>query len=431
MKKIIKNIIGRGGLDFYHHLEGHMAAALHGYPSNDMRVIGITGTNGKTTTANLIASIFETAGYKVALATTIQFRVNGKERINKLKMTMPNAFQLNKFILEASQEKCQILVLEVTSIALSQMRAAGVLFDTVVLTNITHDHLDYHGTIEKYAQAKRKLFENNPRISVLNIDDKNGLAFSNLEARRHINYSLKSKDDNVIHPIVVKYEDGVGHYKIYVPTVGELNIKTTLPGDFNIENIMATIGVGVGFNLDVKKIEEGIASVKSVAGRMEVISAGQPFDVIVDYAHTPDALEKMYAAIKAQISDSGSIISVLGSCGDRDKTKRPVLGEIAGRNAKYIIVTNEDPYTEDPEQIINAVASGITQGNEKHKEESTYWRIFDRRDAIAKALGLAKPGDIVTITGKGAETAMVWGNEHRPWSDVEVTNEELRKLLGK
>jgi len=430
MKKTIHRIIGHGGVEAYHHIKGHVAAAIHGYPANDMRVIGITGTNGKTTTANLVAAIFEKAGYRVALSTTIRHRILGNETVNKMKMTVPGAFSLNKFIKTAQKAGCNILVLEVTSIALSQMRVAGILFDTVALTNITHDHLDYHGTFENYVSAKRKLFENNPRVSVLNVDDKSGREFASLKSHEQYYYSLDEKNEAAIRPSAVEYHEGYTKYRLVIPQDGYLEIKTHLPGDFNVQNIMAAVGIGLGFKIKPDVIKTGIESVRAVAGRMERVEAGQPFSVIVDYAHTPDALEKMYAAINPSLN-GGNIISVLGSCGDRDKTKRPVLGAIAGKNAKYVMVTNEDPYTEDPKSIIDAVAEGVNIENKKQKEGETYWRIFDRREAITKAIGLAKPGDVVTITGKGAEEAMVWGNEHRPWSDVKVAREEIEKLLGK
>ncbi len=426
MKELIKKVIGSGAVSAYHRSANALLAGLAGNPTKGMTVIGVTGTNGKTTTCNLIASIFETAGHKVALATTIQFRINGKETINEAKMTVLPTRKLNTFLKAARDAKCDVLILEVTSIALDQNRMSGIHFDTGVLTNITHDHLDYHKTFNNYVQSKRKLFARDLRLAVLNADDKYGTEFSKITHPSTIMYSIE-EDPETLHVAKASAGDkgqelllGLGNTK--------LHIKTKLLGKFNQSNILAAVAVGLGHGLAPEIIEQGINKLESVAGRMQSIDQGQSFGVIVDYAHTPDALEKMYAALKSTLKKDAKIISVLGSCGDRDKTKRPVLGQIAGREAAYVIITNEDPYTEDPQSIIDAVAAGINQGNPNQEENKTYWSIYDRREAIAKAFELARPGDIVTITGKGAETAMVWGHEYRPWSDAEVAKEELAKI---
>jgi UDP-N-acetylmuramoyl-L-alanyl-D-glutamate--2,6-diaminopimelate ligase len=426
-KKFIKKLIGRAGLRTYHHLKSHSSAMYYNYPARGMKVIGITGTNGKTTTANIVASIFEAAGYKVALLTTIQFRINGKESINSMKMTAPSASDMNKFILKAKDAGCNILIVEATSHALDQHRFAGINFDTGVLTNITHDHLDYHLTFANYVQSKRQLFARGLRLSVLNIDDKSGKLFLTEPAEMHLIYSLKSHPKSVSLLKVTKGSE-YNILDIFNPLTNRINkLQTKLFGDFNYQNILAAYSVALGFNIEMKHIYDGIKSIEFIPGRMESVELGQNFKVIIDYAHTPDALEKMYKAIN-DIYKSSRMISVLGACGDRDKTKRPILGSIAGKNADYIIVTNEDPYTEEPQQIIDSVASGIELGNNNHKIDSTYWKIFDRREAIAKAFSLAKEGDVVTITGKGAETTMLWGNEPRPWSDKQVVKEELENI---
>lgn len=428
LKKIAKKIIGRDTLRAYHISKSNFDAWRYRYPSHGMTVIGVTGTNGKTTTCNLIASIFEAAGKKVALATTIQFRVDGKEKLNDTKMTTLDSKDFNRFLVKANHAGCTHLIVEVTSISLDQQRVAGVNFDTAVLTNITHDHLDYHGTFDEYVQAKRNLFARDLRVSVLNWDDPNGREFGKLAAAEHIYYSL-NKDEKTIYPMNVEESNEKSRFRVNVGN-RTLEIETTLLGSFNRQNILAAVAVGLGHGISDQDIVAGVANLKSVKGRMEVIEEGQPFTVIVDYAHTPDALEKLYQAIKPA-AEGHRIISILGSCGDRDKTKRPVLGSIAGREADYVIVTNEDPYTEDPQFIIDSVASGVVKGRDTHAEGKTYWRIFDRGEAIAKGISLAQPGDVITITGKGAETAMVWGRQHRPWSDQEETRRALRKLLGK
>lgn len=427
-KKTLKIIIGKSGIRSYHNIKSRIVSLIYRTPAKGMTVIGITGTNGKTTTANIIASIFEHAGYRVALLTTIQFRVNGHEIVNSLKMTAPDARVLNKFARQAKDAKCNVLIVEATSHALDQGRFAGIQFDTGVLTNITHDHLDYHGTFNNYVQAKRKLFARGLRLSVLNIDDRYGKEFLSEPAQIHLGYSIENKPK--AFSLLKKSVDGdYCNLDIFNPINNRINkIRTKLIGEFNYQNILAAYCVAFGHDIESQHIYDGILSLERVPGRMEYVEMGQKFKVIIDYAHTPDALEKMYKAIKGS-GIKGNIISVLGSCGDRDKTKRPILGNIAGKNAKYVIITNEDPYSEDPQLIIDSVAGGIESGNHQHKIDHTYWKIFDRRDAIAKAISLANTGDVITITGKGAETTMLWGSEAKPWSDRSVTEEELEKHL--
>ncbi len=422
MKEQIKKIVGPGALKAYHMGKSHVASLLYGRPASDMTVIGVTGTNGKTTTCNLIAAIFEQALYKVALCTTIQYRIMGEEVANVSKMTAPDPFTLNAFIAQAKKQGCNVLVIEVTSHGLDQERFAGISFDIGVLTNITHDHLDYHQTFDHYVQAKRKLFARGLRLAVLNYDDQNGRELVNTPADVHILYSTLS--NTAVHPHTIRHVDDQTSFDVVFPDTGfTLPITTYLPGQFNISNILAAVCVGVMWGVEQKTISDAITSVKSIPGRMDKVDVGQPFTVLIDYAHTPDAFTKLYEAI-VPLAKGHHIISVFGATGDRDKTKRPILGSIAAEHAHFIVVTNEDPYTEDPQAIIDQVAAGVRDVG-KHSEGKSFWRMIDRKAAILHAIRLAKPGDIVTVTGKGAEVAMVWGSEHRPWSDRAIILECL------
>ncbi len=425
MKSLLKKLAGKQVMSAYHATKSNAARMIYGNPSRDLIVIGITGTNGKTTTAHLVASIFEHAGFKVALISTIQFRIGKKTWVNESKMTVPAPGAFNRFLKQAREQGCQVLVMEATSIALDQSRMAGLRFDTAVLTNITHDHLDYHGTFADYVQAKRNLFARDLRVSVLNDDDPNGRTFADLVADMHYFYSLDPHNTGAFRPERIEQIGDKLRITCAFPHEGMLELETALVGDFNVANILAAVAVGFGHGIGESAIKSGIAAVKAVPGRMEKVEDGQPFTVIIDYAHTPDALEKLFSALKP--FKKGRIISVFGATGDRDKTKRPIMGKIVGQHADVVIVTNEDPWTEDAQFIIDSVAAGVPESG-RHIEGQTFWRILDRREAIRQAFELAGPGDIVTITGKGAETGMGIGKNIIPWSDRQVAGEELKRL---
>ncbi len=426
MKRLIKKLAGRPALRAYHAAKSTLFSTLAGQPGADFVTIGVTGTNGKTTTANLITHIFEASGHKVALLSTIQFRINGEETINELKMTVPDPRTFNRFLTKAKQAGCTVLVVEATSHALDQNRFSGLTFDTGVLTNITHDHLDYHGTFDGYVQAKRTLFARGLRLSVLNADDPNGLEFSKLPAGIHTLYTLDPTALGMLRPVRVVQHGEHTEIELTLPDQElSFTVKTTLPGQFNVQNILAAVGVALGHGIDVRHIQEGIEAVRAVPGRMEQVNVGQPFTVIIDYAHTPDALEQMFAALKPL--KKGRVISVLGATGERDTAKRPVLGKIAATHADIVMVTNEDPYEEDPRAIIDAVASGVPEVD-SHHEGQTWWRVDDRAEAIEKALDMAHSGDIVTVTGKGAETGMAVKGGTVPWSDRAIIEKALKRL---
>jgi len=402
MKEIIKKFIPSFLLDWYHFLLAFLGAVLYRFPSRRLKVIGVTGTNGKTTVVNLATEILEKAGYKVASLSGIKFKIGEKEWGNFLKMTMPGRFKIQKFLRQAVNTRCQYLVLEVTSEGIKQHRHRFIDFDIAVFTNLSPEHIEAHGGFEKYRAAKGELFQLTKGIHIINIDDKNANYFLKFPAKKKYTYGFDQGDINN----------------------KDLQLNLRLIGDFNIYNALSAICVGLsqGVSLDICK--RAVEKVEGIPGRMEKV-VSQPFKVFVDYAFTPNALEKVYQTLNnlepKTYNLKPKLICVLGACGGgRDKWKRPVLGEIAGKHCDEVIVTNEDPYDENPTEIIEQVAKGT---NNKAK------KILDRREAIKEALKLAKEGDVVVITGKGCEPWIcVAKGKKIPWDDRKVVREEFEKL---
>jgi len=390
MKALIKKLIPCFLLDWYHFCLAFLGSLLYGFPSKKLKVIGVTGTNGKTTVVNLIASILEEGGFKVASLSSIKFKIGDEERPNTLKMTMPGRFKLQRFLSKAAKDSCQYAVIEVTSEGIKQHRHRFIDFRVAVFTNLTPEHIEAHGGFEKYRQAKGELFQSAKEIHVINGDDANADYFLQFPAKKKIVYGLKDKNllpDNL-----------------------------QLLGQFNLYNALAAIQVGLSQGIDLAVCQKAVAKTENIPGRMEVVIK-EPFTVVVDYAHTPDALEKVYQTL------SGRKICVLGSCGGgRDKWKRPELGKIACQYCHEIILTNEDPYDENPEEILSQIERGFSLNAKSRK-------ILERREAIKKALSLAGPGDFVVITGKGSEPWMcVAGGKKIAWDDRKTVKEEFAKL---
>jgi len=406
-----------------HKVRAILANLIYGFPAKRLKIIGVTGTNGKTTTCNLIAKILEKAGYKVGLLTTINFKIGEKEWENLTKMTTISPFLLQKTLKQMADAKCQYVVLETTSHAIMQYRVWGIKFWGAVLTNITHEHLDYHKTFEDYQKTKLQLFSQKPQLAIINGDDKSAQLFIDQSAGKLLTYGIEKRSDIMAKKIMLEPSGSL--FTAVTPT-SQISLNLKLPGKFNIYNTLAALSVGVALNVDPWQMKKALEEVEAIPGRMEKVDVGQKFLVIVDYAHTPDALQNIFETL--QIGKKGKIISVLGACGDRDKTKRPILGALAGRYADYVIVTNEDPYTEDPWKIIQEVAAGVPRGADRRTpkiEGTNFWKLLDRGEAIAKALSLAEYRDIVLITGKGAEKWMVVGEKKVPWSDQET----VKKIL--
>ena len=433
VKKIIKSFLPSSVLSFYHLSLAWLGAFLYGFPSRKMIIIGVTGTSGKSTTVELITQIFQKAGFKVASLSSIGFRLGKKSWRNDLKMTMPGRFYLQRFLARAWRAQCQYVVLEVTSEGILQSRHRFIDFDVLVFTNLSPEHLERHGGFENYKKTKGKLFQILSRTRrrkahrkiqktiIVNLDDPYASYFSSFPADRRIGYSLKpsSQLKEELFPKSLAFEKESAHFIIQ-----GTKFHLFLPGRFNVSNALAAIAVGYSQGLKFSLMSKALAQVKQVPGRLEKVIS-YPFQVFVDYAHTPVALEKVYQTLRPS---QGKMICLLGSCGGgRDKWKRPVLGKIASRYCQKILVTNEDPYDENPEKIIQAVAAGV----EKSFPRNNLLTILDRRKAIQKALSLAQEGDVVVLTGKGSESLMCLADGKKiPWSDKGEVLKAMKKITA-
>lgn len=417
MKKLIPQKIK----NIYHLLQAVVANFWFGFPSRKIKVIGITGTNGKTTTTQLVTKILEEDGFRVAMASTINFKLDKEEWINKTKFTTLSPWEVQKFIQKAVDKKCDYLVLETSSHSLDQYRVWGVDYDGAVVTNVTREHLDYHKTMDIYRKAKLELFKKAKKL-VVNLDMESPADFYNFKNKEIIyGYTTENKKIEQENLKIIQAQNIEMFSKFSKFKIDGDEFVLNLPGKFNIENALAAISVGLIYEIPVGKIKIALEKIKNVSGRMEYVPNDKGLNIIVDYAVTPDSLEKLYDLIKTVNVENKKVIAIFGSCGERDRGKRPIMGEIVSRNADVVIITNEDPYNEDPIQIINEVASGVVGKN----EEEDFYKIFDRREAIRKALNMAQTGDFVIVTGKGAEETMAIGKKRIPWNDKQVILEEL------
>jgi UDP-N-acetylmuramoyl-L-alanyl-D-glutamate--2,6-diaminopimelate ligase len=390
IKKIIKKLLPSFLLKFYHYNLALLGAVLYCFPgySRKIKIIGVTGTSGKSTTTDLICKIFEQAGFRVASFSTVRFKIADKEWKNELKMTMPGRMKVQKFLRQALSANCQFAVLEVSSEGIKQFRHKFINFDCAIFTNLSPEHIESHGGFENYRNEKLKLFRATKNIHIINADDKNSEYFLKIPAKKIIKFSAKDNE---------KYK---------------LDLK--LQGEFNLMNALAALNVVEAYGVNIEVCKKVLESARGIPGRMEIIQK-EPFLVVVDYAHTPEQLEAVYKSFEGK-----NLVCVLGSCGGgRDKWKRPVLGEIAKKYCKEIIITNEDPYDENPMDIINQVA----------EKEPGAEKISDRKEAIKKAIKLANPGEAVIITGKGSEPWMCVENGKKiPWDDRKITRDSLKNL---
>lgn len=422
VKKLLKSLLPRSIrqplLNQYHLLTAVAANVRYGFPSRQAQVIMVTGTNGKTTVATLIADMLEAAGYKVGLNTTTVYRYGGKTIPKAGSRTLADIFELQRVLADMKDAGCEFIVLEATSQGLDQNRLWGVPCDVAVMTNLTQDHLDYHGTMERYAAAKGKLFARRPRLVVLNRDDEWFDFFNQYLAKdRKVTYGAGS--DATCRIADAKLARGGSDISLVFDGAHEMKIHTNLPGKFNVYNTAAAATVGYYLELDPKVVAEGIAGVKNVPGRMERVNAGQAFEVVVDYAHSPDALENVLTSLKSLTK--GDLILVFGATGSRDTAKRPIMGEIAAKHASRIFVTDEESYNEDPAAIRKALLDGIKNA----KTDVKVTEVADRRQAIEKAFVKAKAGDIVVITGMGHQLQRTMGGEKIKWNEATVVREVL------
>lgn len=374
----------------YHLGRSILANSYYGFPGRSLTVIGVTGTDGKTTTSHLIYHILKSAGKKTALISTVVAIINDKTYDTGFHVSTPDAFHLQPYLKKARDAKTEYVVQEVTSHALDQNRVFGIPFAVGVLTNITQEHLDYHKTFTNYVKAKAKLL-NVAGVAILNRDDASyNKVLQQLRNKTYITYGMKLNAD--INPISFAF-------------------KTALPGEYNKYNCLAAIAVCNVLGIPDVDIQKAVASYTLPKGRMEVVHDGD-FTVIVDFAHTPNSIEQVLKAVKQDIKASGKILHVFGAAGQRDRSKRSVMGKMSAKYADHIILTSEDPRSESAEKIAEDIVRGI-----KDKDISVE-KILDRREAIRHAIRMAKKNDVVIITGKGHERSMNFGAGEVPWDDT-------------
>jgi UDP-N-acetylmuramoyl-L-alanyl-D-glutamate--2,6-diaminopimelate ligase len=410
IRRIVKKIVPKRvfqTIEPYGHLgEAVLANARHGFPAHGLKVIGVTGTDGKTTTCTLITQMLRHSGYKVAMMTTISVDYgDGKgPRPNASRLTTMGVGDLLSKIKKIKASGAEWLVLETTSHALAQHRVWNIPYTIAVMTNIGHEHLDYHGTFENYRDAKKMLFTQTDRnlrglrVGIVNADDPSGELFASAVAHP-VRYGVKSGD---LRAYDIKQTSGGSAF------VAEYNGQTykitcRLPGSFNVYNSLAAVGVGQAVGLTKKQIEQGIASVDNVEGRMTRVDEGQDFAVIVDYAHTPESFEKVFKEIRPLTK--GRLISVFGSAGRRDEAKRAMQGRVAGEYCDIVITTEEDDRDVDGQEILQQIAAGAKKAGKKEGKDLLL--IHDREQAVQAAIDMAKKGDTILLLGKGHEKSIL------------------------
>lgn len=393
------------------------------YPGRQLRMIGVTGTNGKTTTTYLIKSILEKAGHKVGLIGTIQTMLGSKSL--PVKNTTPDVIDLQETLALMQSEGMEYVVMEVSSHALALGRVAGCEYDVGVFTNLTRDHLDFHVTFEQYLAAKAKLFDmlgdtgsvKQGKTAVINIDDPAAPVIADHAQCRKITYGIQNQAD--LH--AVNTDVRANGVRFDVEGYSELSLELKITGIFNVYNVLGAIGAALAEKVNPAVIKQALEEFQSVAGRFELVSEGQSFAVVVDYAHTPDGLENILRTAKQ--FTKGRIITVFGCGGDRDRTKRPIMGRLAVDYGDIAIATSDNPRSENPEAILAEIEVGIKEGLTANKK---YEIVINRREAIERAISLAQTGDTVIIAGKGHETYQILGDKTIPFDDREVAREILR-----
>jgi UDP-N-acetylmuramoyl-L-alanyl-D-glutamate--2,6-diaminopimelate ligase len=398
---------------------------LNAYPARGLKVIGVTGTNGKTSTCFLIQRMLHEAGYKVGLMTTVGYGVGADIKPQIQHMTTASSGLLLKRIKSMRAQGMEWLVLETTSHGLAQHRVWGIPFDIAVMTNVTHEHLDYHRTFERYRDAKRRLFKlanhnrKGLRAGVINAEDPSAKLFA-ADIAHPITYGIQQGDFRA-EKISLK-PNGVSYTAVYQDQQFQINCR--LPGSFNVANSLAALCVGHLLGLSKSQIEQGIAALEGVEGRMTTIDEGQKFHVIVDFAHTPDSFEKLFTDLRPAVK--GKLIALFGSAGRRDEAKRAVQGKLAGQYADEVVITEEDDRDIDGQEIMLQIASGAEDAG-KVKDRNLFL-VHNREEAISFAFSRAKPGDTVLLLGKGHEKTIERVDGAHPWNEIEVARKALKKF---
>lgn len=397
-----------------------LAANYYGHPSRKLRLIGVTGTNGKTTTTHLLKSILEAADEKVGLIGTIEYKI-GEEVIPAVHTT-PESLELNTLLDRMVNNSCRSAVMEVSSHALALERVYGLDFRLALFTNLTQDHLDLHGTMEAYFKAKKMLFDglNERSIAVTNLDDDRGLSIIASTKAKRVTYGIERQGDVRVENVKTGM-DGISFHVKYDNRA--MTVSSPLTGRFNLYNLLGATTSALALGVEPEEIQEGIENVKSVRGRFEQIPSAKGWMAIIDYAHTPDALKKTLEAIREMLRKDkpGKVITIFGCGGERDREKRPLMGRIASELSDVTIVTSDNPRNEDPDRIINEILQGV-------QNDAEVKRIVDRREAIHAGLDLAERGDVVLIAGKGHETYQVLGDKRIHFDDREVVEAYLKSL---
>ncbi len=415
----------------------YLHAAWNDYPARKLIMIGVTGTDGKTTTTNLIHSILTAAGIKAGMISTVNALIGDRALDTGLHTTTPDANEVQQYLKKMVDAGMTHCVLETTSHGLMQHRVDGCEYDIAVVTNITHEHLDMHGSFEAYRAAKSILFESlatsfdkgRPKSAILNLDDS---SYPHLKAAIERSTDRGARRANIVtyslkHPasctaIEIDYKPDAIHFTA-IGAGYSIDISTSLVGEYNVSNGLAAIAASIdGLHIDPQIVRRGIANLTGVPGRMERINAGQDFIAIVDFAHTPNALDQAIAA--ARTMTDGQVIVAFGCAGLRDRDKRRLMGEVAGKSADKIVITAEDPRAESLDEILAVTAQAIEA--QDRTEGTDFWRVPDRGEAIAKACSLARSGDIVMICGKGHEQSMCFGTIEYPWDDRDALRAALK-----
>ena len=410
----------------------YLAAAYYQHPARKLLVIGVTGTDGKTTTCNLMFEILKEAGVKAGLISTVNAVINDEVIDTGFHVTTPEAPDVQKYLARMVEAGLTAVVLESTSHGLAQHRVTACEYDIAVVTNITHEHLDYHGSYEEYRAAKGRMFSElartvqkpagNPRLAVLNRDDSSYEYLANLVTVNQVSYGIDAQADLTAHTII---SDQTGVDFVVTDGITEVRTHCNLPGRFNVSNCLAAIGAARGAGIDLATAARGITRLQRVPGRMEAIVLGQPFTAIVDFAHTPNALK--VAIETAREMTRGRVITVFGSAGLRDRQKRRMMAEVSQQQADITILTAEDPRTESLDDILAEMADAATAAG--GVEGVTFHRVPDRGEAIRTGLKLAQPGDLVMACGKGHEQSMCFGVTEYAWDDRTAMRAALAELL--
>lgn len=434
VKKALRALAPERLLSLYHYFLALMAAIRYGFPSRHIVVVGVTGTKGKTSTANFIWSCLSAGGLKTGIITTANIRVGEREILNAYHMTMPGPFTIQRLLREMVDAGCTHCVIETTSEGLKQHREVGIRYDVAVFTNLFPEHLPSHGgSFETYKKVKggmfaaltahsRKIVDGKQveKVIIANAESEHAPYFLAFPADRKVTFAVGKKTDYTAEQ--VRPDDSGVAFK-----VGDVEFKISIPGAFNVSNALPAIIISRLAHVDDTAIARGLTSLSVIPGRMERIDGGQDFTVFVDYAHEGESMRNVLETAAAMRAQGAKIVVLLGAeGGGRDKAKRPAMGKLAGAMADYVVVSNVDPYDDDSQEILEDIARAAEEVGKKR--DADLFVIEDRRAGIQKALYLARAADVVLITGKGAEQSIVIGGKSLPWDDRTVVREELRKL---